>query len=156
MAPARRSPWTHARLASLAIVVAIASAACTGESSTTSEPSATQSPSPLPTGPIEFVPGSFVLQVAGVKADLDWKRSGIRLQVDNAGEEPIGEPSIYVITHTQDTVDGSIAGAAEIDGGAGATFDVTFPEELVLDDVGLVILSFGGENYGAMAPEIAA
>ena len=42
--------------------------------------------------------------------------------------------------------------AATIPDGESATFQVTFPDDVDERTVGLVILSFGDSNYGALAP----
>jgi hypothetical protein len=41
---------------------------------------------------------------------------------------------------------------ATIPDGETATFTITFPEQVNPDTVGLLVLLFGGSNYGAMKP----
>ena len=45
-----------------------------------------------------------------------------------------------------------VTDAATIPDGESATFAVTFPDDVDERTIGLVILSFGDSNYGALAP----
>jgi hypothetical protein len=53
---------------------------------------------------------------------------------------------------TGEQQDGAVTDAVAIPDGESATFQVTFPDDVNERTVGLVILSFGDSNYGALAP----
>jgi hypothetical protein len=50
------------------------------------------------------------------------------------------------------TVDATVEPPEGVDPGGEATFTVTFPDTLDPADAGLLILRFGEETWGAMAP----
>jgi hypothetical protein len=148
------------RLAATA-VLAVALSACTSPTTTTTSTSAPTSPasptatqSPIPSGPIVFVPGEFSIDFAEVRSDLSWDGGEGTLHVTNDSDTPVGAPALYAVTRQSTTVDATIQDAAKVDPGEDATFTVVFPDTLNPDDAGLLILSFGGESWGAMAPVV--
>ena len=88
---------------------------------------------------------------------LAFLKSKLLLPAEPSEEgEPTGAelaaPSLYLITGDDARVDAAIADAAVIPDGEEAMFQVTFPGEIDVATLGLVILSFGDQNYGGMAP----
>lgn len=77
------------------------------------------------------------------------------LQVSNGSGAELGPPGMYVVTRTGEQVDGVVQDAAAVLDGEEATFEVTFPDPVTEGTVGLVILLFGDDNYGAMTPVAA-
>jgi hypothetical protein len=140
----------------LLVVLALAAVSCTG-GSTTAETSATSAGSPPPSVNVSatIVPGVWTYDLRGLKATFTWKESGQpTLSVKNGSGAEVGAPSIYVVTQEQKYVDGSIDGAQPIADGASGDYTVTFPSDLQRDDVGLVVLTLGDENYGALGPKV--
>ena len=75
------------------------------------------------------------------------------MEVDNASGFPLGKPDLYVLDGlTGARIDGSVLEAQPIEDGATASFQVQFPPEVTPKSLGLVILLFGSDNYGAFAP----
>ncbi len=140
------------------MTVVLVLGACTGGSTSepTSPPSSTPtaSDSPIPTGQIVFVPGEFFIDFAEVRSDLTWNGGAGELHVTNASDTGLGVPGVYAITTASTTVDAEVEPAEEIPAGAEATFTVTFPDTLDPADAGLLVLSYGEESWGAMAPVV--
>jgi hypothetical protein len=74
--------------------------------------------------------------------------------VDNRTGIDVGAPAVYVVTQDQKHVDGSLDASAPLADGSSGTYTVTFPTDLTRDDVGLVVLELGDENWGALAPKV--
>lgn len=138
------------------IVVLLALAfgvACTGDGN--EEPTRTPSASPtspIPTGPVRFEPGHYRYEFGGVTADLVFDGSSATLDVNNASGAELAAPSLYVIDGSGAHQDGVVADATPIPDGESATFDVTFPDDVTDETIGLVDLLFGDSNYGLLAP----
>jgi len=136
----------------------LALGACTGGGSTSAGPSSsepTATASTIPSGPISFVEGEYRTEYADVTADLSWNGGTGELHVVNASELGLEAPALHAVTSEPATVDASVEGAAPIAAGEEATFAVAFPETLEPVEAGLIILSFGDESWGAMAPVVA-
>jgi hypothetical protein len=148
---------TARRLAVTALLV-VASAGCTGSTTTPTSPASTSSSgptvteSPIPSGPITFVPGEFQIIWADVEADLTWNGGAGELRVTNDSTTPLGPPGLYAVTDASTKVSAKVEPAQETTAGDDGTFTVTFPDSLNPDDAGLLILSFGNESWGAMQP----
>ncbi len=144
------------------MVLAVAAAACTGDDIPTTEPprqgvgnpSAPAPPSRDP-GATEFIRGEFSYEYLGVTATLSWKDDGATLEIENAGDNELGEPGLYAVTNDQREVNAQLRGAEPILAGDSAVFDVVFPDNVTLDETGLVVLLFGDQNWGALAPVAA-
>ncbi len=141
----------------LPLIVLVAAAACTGDGDDgqTPTPTATTT-SPVPTGPVRFEPGAYRWEFGGVTADLVFDGSDATMDVENASGAELAAPSLYVVEGSGTRRDGVVADAAPIPDGESATFQVTFPAQVTDETIGLVILLFGGSNYGAFAPVPAA
>lgn len=75
------------------------------------------------------------------------------MDVDNGSGYALGKPDLYVLDGLTGTrIDGKVLDAQPIEDGATATFQVQFPPEVTPKSLGLVILLFGSDNYGAFAP----
>ena len=141
----------------LFVALALVAVSCTGGSSTTIAPSPPVGGSPPPSVNVQatIVPGVWTYDLRGLKATFTWKE-GVQptLGVKNASGAEVGAPAIYVVTQEQKRVDGSIDSAQPIADGGSGDYSVTFPSDLQRDDVGLVVLELGDENYGALAPKV--
>jgi hypothetical protein len=138
-------------------LLALFGAACTGDDGPTpsTQTSASESVRSVPSkdiGDTVFVPGEFSYEYLGVKATLSWAGSSAELRVDNGGDTELGRPGLYAVTNDQREVPAELPGAAPVPPGGSATFDVTFPRGVTLEQTGLVVLLFGDQNWGALAP----
>lgn len=134
------------------LVVALAAVACTKKAPSVS-PSTSSGATTTPSSSVSQVPitpGEFEYQNAGLDVKLDLKTS--TMVVDNGSGHDLAKPDLYVFLATGKRVDGKVTDAAPITNGAKQTFHVEFPPEVNDKSVGLVILLFGSDNYGAFAP----
>jgi hypothetical protein len=146
-----------ARVVVPALAAALALAACTGDTTptgSTSSSSSTVSESPIPSGPIDFVPGEYFLDEADVQARLSWDGGTGTLEVTNNSEDPIGAPTLYAVTQDQQQVDATVDGGS-IAPGDSTTVEVVFPDALTPPDVGLLVIGFGDISYGVIPPVVA-
>ena len=141
------------RILPLIVFVAVLGAACTGGDGEqpTPAPSSTTT-SPVPTGPVRFEPGHYAYEFSGVTVDLVFDGSDASMDVNNASGAELAAPSLYVVMGTGEQRDGVVADAVAIPDGGSATFQMTFPDDVNEGTLGMVILSFGDSNYGALAP----
>jgi hypothetical protein len=125
---------------------------CTGDGEP--PPSDTQSPAtPTETSAPAFTPGSFRYQNAGLQVGLDLDGNTGTMEVDNGSGYALGKPDLYVLDGLTGThIDGKVLDAQPVPDGDRATFQVQFPPEVTPKSLGLVILLFGTDNYGAFAP----
>jgi hypothetical protein len=143
----------------LLLVACLAAASCTGDDgdgdggSSTGPTASVSAPPTVDQGPVDFEPGAFRYEFGGVTAELtlDEDAAGT-LDVKNATGAELAVPALYLITGDDARVDATIAGAATIPDGEQASFQVAFDEPVDIATLGLVILEFGDQNYGGMAP----
>jgi hypothetical protein len=141
----------------LAPLVLVGALACTNGSSTDSAASSTASESapPTTTTDVTIVPGEWTYEYLGVKATFDWKEgSAPSLHVKNGSDNPVGAPDVYIVTKDQRHVDGKAANAAALDPGQAGDYTITFPDGLTVNDLGLVVLTLGDVNWGALGPKV--
>ena len=140
----------------LLVLLAISAVACTGGGAATDTAASSPPPSPPPSSNVDvrMVPGVWAYDLRGLKATFTWKDAPPTLSVDNGTGIDLGAPAIYVVTQDQRRVDATLDGAAPLGDGAEADYTVAFPGGLTRDDVGLVVLEFGDENWGALAPKV--
>lgn len=144
------------RFVAPAILLVVLGAACTGDGSdVTPTDSGSQSASGQPTdvAPPSFTPGQFKYQNAGLQVDLHLESNTGTMDVDNGSGYALGKPDLYVLDGlTGKHIDGKVLDAQPVADGAQASFQVQFPSEVTPKSLGLVILLFGSDNYGAFAP----
>jgi hypothetical protein len=143
-----------ALLAPLALAVAVA---CTGGSSTDSAATSVTPATAPPTATtdVSIVPGEWTYEYLGVKASFDWKEgSPPTLHVKNGSDNPVGAPDVYLVTKDQRHVDGKADSAAPLDPGQSGDYTITFPDGLTVNDLGLVVLTLGDVNWGALGPKV--
>ena len=136
-------------------------AACTGGGD--EEPSAQPtSPSCAPgecvvssdPGDTAYQPGEYEYTFNGVTANFSLDSGTLEVKNDSPAE--IGKPGMYVISGDDQRYEASVEAPAVIPQGESATFSVTFPDQVDATSVGLMVLLFGGSNFGAMHPVPAA
>jgi hypothetical protein len=145
----------------LVVLLTVFAAACTGGGD--GEPSASPtSPSCAPgecvvnsdPGDIVYQPGEYEYTFNGVTANLSMDSGTLEVKNDSPAE--IGKPGMYVISGDDQRYEASVEAPAVIPQGESATFTVTFPDQVDPASVGLMVLLFGGSNFGAMHPVPAA
>ena len=141
----------------VAVLVALPLAACTGDPEPSTPPTsgATPTGSPIPEGPVSFVPGEFATNVSNVAVALTWDGGTGEMTVENGSSSELGQARLTAVTDEPAEVDATLEGPATIAVGGSATFEVTFPESLAPAEAGLLLLSFGGDSWGALSPVVA-
>jgi hypothetical protein len=144
------------RSVAIALVSLLALAACTGDDD---PPAATASPdgetstsaAPTPAETFTGAPGTatytYALDDLTVTVELDGSEGTMR--VENGSEHDLDAPDLYVLDATDgDEVDGEVLASAPVPAGGSATFNVAL-DGIGVEDVGLLVLLFGADNYGA-------
>jgi hypothetical protein len=133
-------------------VAVLAAAGCTGDGSSAPRSTST-TPTAAPTTPVVITPGEFRYANAGLVVTLELHTNVGTMVVDNGTDHDLAKPDVYVIDGTTgEQIDGKVADAAAVAQGETATFEVEFPQGVDQKSLGLVILEFGSDNYGAFAP----
>jgi hypothetical protein len=143
------------RRRSLALLALVAvGAACTGSSTPPGGPTGrTSAPTATTTTPVVITPGAFRYANAGLVVTLTLKTNTGTMTVDNGSDHDLAKPDLYVLDgSTGKQIDGRVVDPQPIAQGGKATFHVEFPPEVNDKEIGLVILLFGPDNYGAFAP----
>ena len=135
-------------------LIGLAAAACTKSGNSTPLPdSSGPTPTETTTTPVVITPGEFRYTNAGLDVMLELKTNVGSMVVDNGTDHDLAKPDVYVLDGTTgQQIDGKVVEAAPIAQGETATFDVQFPVGVDDKSLGLVILLFGSDNYGAFAP----
>ena len=142
----------------LTVVFCLLAAACTGgdDEPSVSPSSASCEPSECPVssdrGDIVYQPGRYKYSFNEVSATFAMDGSAGSLEVENGSGAEIGNPGMYVVSGDGKRFAGTVDSPAPIADGGSGTFTVTFPKQVKPGTVGLVVLLFGGSNYGAMEP----
>jgi hypothetical protein len=141
----------------LALTLAVAASACTEGDDGPSDVSSTPSVSgggvvSEDTGNTEFLPGRFIYQFNSITAQAAFEANVATMTIRNGTGSDLGAPSLYVVGTDDRRYDGMVEGAAPVADGDQVTLDFTFPDQVMPQTIGLVILSFGDDNVGAMSP----
>lgn len=122
---------------------------CTGDTSAPPTPGAT-SPSAVTS---DNGPARYSYDDLGIEAALEFDGDEGTLEVANSTGGELGAPTPYLLhAESGEVVDLGVTPAEEIPDGGSASFSVSLPAET---PIGLVILRFGQDEYGAMLPEVA-
>jgi hypothetical protein len=135
------------------LLLAIALGACTGDDGDATAPSGQSLTSDVPTPAQTFTgaPGTAVYEYAneGLLVTLELDGSEGTLEVDNGSTNDLDPPDVYVEDAVDGhEIDGEVVNSAPVAAGERATFDVTL-DGVTVDDIGLLVLLFGADNYGA-------
>jgi hypothetical protein len=135
------------------LLLAIALGACTGDDGDATAPSGPSPTSDVPTPAQTFTgaPGTAVYEYAneGLLVTLELDGSEGTLKVDNGSSNDLDPPDVYVEDAVDGhEIDGEVVNSAPVAAGERATFDVTL-DGVTVDDIGLLVLLFGADNYGA-------
>lgn len=144
---------TTGRFALLLVALALLAAACTGGGA--DDPNGNgnvdASPDGSPTVTVTGPPGTAVYRYAnaGLVATLQLKGTGGTLEIDNDTGRTLPKPDFYILdARDGHRIEGKVADPAEIPDGERVRFDVSF-SGIELRNIGLVLLLFGRDNYGA-------
>lgn len=139
-------------VAPVALLAALGGA-CTGDGRPQPSDTPSHPATPVEATPPVFTPGSFRYQNAGLQVGLKLDGNTGTMEVDNGSGYALGKPDLYVLDGlTGKHIDGKVLDPQPVPDGGQATFQVQFPPEVTAKSLGLVILLFGSDNYGAFAP----
>jgi hypothetical protein len=145
---------TTRRFAALALASALFLGACTGGEEDPNGEDLTGATGSQDTGPTPaqtFTPGVgvFTYENAGLKVTVNIEGTSGTVEVDNGTDHDLEQLDLYVL----DAVDGheiqvEVRGSTPVAAGDPATFEISLGETEV-DQIGLLVLLFGKDNYGA-------
>ena len=134
------------------LVLAIALTACDGGGQSSNAATKTTSAVvPTPAETFTGAPGTATYEYAneGLLVTVKLDGSDGTMDVKNSSDNDLEAPDLYVLDAADGhEVDGSVLDAAPIAAGETASFDVRL-DDLTVDDIGLLVLLFGADNYGA-------
>jgi len=134
------------------LVFAIVLAACDSGGEPSNTPSKTTSAVvPTPAETFTGAPGTATYEYAneGLVVTVTLDGSDGTLDVENDSDNDLEAPGLYVLDAVDGhEVDGTVLDAAPVAAGDTASFNVRL-DDLTVDDIGLLVLLFGADNYGA-------
>ena len=135
------------------LCLAIALGACTGGNGGTTGATGASMTSEVPTPAQTFTgaPGTATYEYAneGLLVTVGLDGSDGTLEVENDSQHDLDPPGLYVEDAVDGgEVDGEVLDSAPVAAGETATFDVRL-DGITVDDIGLLVLLFGADNYGA-------
>jgi len=139
----------------VALAIVITASGCTGGDDAATPATVTPSGEGVvsgDTGDTAFAPGRFIYQFNSITAQATFDGSVATMNVRNATGAELGPPSLYVLGADDRRYDGQVDGAGPIGDGEQATLEFVFPSAVSPQSIGLVVLTFGEDNVGAMAP----
>jgi hypothetical protein len=138
------------------MLLAFLASACTGDvDGATSRPPATPSGQGViseDTGDTEFLPGRFIYQFNSITAQAAFEGNVATMNIRNGTGAELGVPSLSVLGADDRRYEGVVEGAGPIGDGEQVSLEFTFPDAVNPPSIGLVVLTFGDDNVGAMAP----
>ena len=144
---------TTGRLLVLVLGLSIALSACTGDDGDKQDGKGSTGPEPTPSD-VVIEPGDsgvYRYANAGLVVTLDLEAGTLEIQNETGRELP--KPDFYVLEALDGTqVDGRVESSASVPAGETATFDVVL-EGIAAEDIGLVVLLMGQDNYGAFVQQ---
>lgn len=146
------------RFVALALALAALFAACTddGGGGEPTGPSATGGtgtttggvgPTPVTTGPAER--GTYEYVNAGLRVVVEIDGTEGTMEVENGTERELEPPDFYIRDARDGTqIEGDVTEPDSIPAGGTATFAISF-QGIEVRNIGLLVLLFGTDNYGA-------
>lgn len=138
------------------LAVVLGTTACTGDDTPEPPPNPTATGPTGPTEPVgavEFVPGEYVFDFAGVKAALSFDGNSASLSITNRTGGELGAPTIAAILRDGKRSPAEVEGAAALSDGEQVELTVRFDEGVTQGTVGAVELGFGDDVWSWMAPK---
>jgi hypothetical protein len=134
------------------LALAIVLAACDGGGQPSNAATKTTSAViPTPAQTFTGAPGTATYEYAneGLLVTVKLDGSDGKMDVKNDSDNDLDAPGLYVLDAADGhEVDGTVLDAAPVAAGDTASFDVRL-DDLSVDDIGLLVLLFGADNYGA-------
>jgi hypothetical protein len=134
------------------LALAVLLAACDGRGEPSTSPSKTTSAIvPTPAETFTGAPGTATYEYAneGLVVTVQLDGSDGTLDVKNNSSNDLDAPGLYVLDAVDGReVDGTVLDASPVAAGGNASFGVRL-DDLTVDDIGLLVLLFGADNYGA-------
>ena len=146
----RRPPRSAPRsVLTVLLVLTLPLAACTGDD----EPSGGADSTPATSPPPVTSADSYVFtDAAGIEARLALEGESAVLTIENDTGEALPEPGVYVLDARDGRrVDWTVLGADAAPKGE-SEWQVERPPMPEAKHIGLVVMLFGGEDYGAFVP----
>ena len=134
------------------LALAIAVAGCDGGGEPSNAVTKTTSAIvPTPAETFTGAPGTATYEYAneGLVVTVTLDGSDGTIDVENDSSNDLDPPGLYMLDAADGhEVDGTVLDAAPVAAGGRASFDVRL-DDLTADDIGLLVLLFGSDNYGA-------
>ncbi len=141
----------------LLLVVGIAVGACTGDggggtatpTGGTAGTGGTAATGPTPVVSGAATSGTYQYVNAGLHVTMRIEGTAGTMEVENGSGHELGDPGFYILdARDGHEIDGVVSSPAPIADEQTATFDISF-SDVEVRNIGLVILLFGADNYGA-------
>lgn len=143
------------RSESVAVLAVVLLVACTGGVDGANGPTDVTTTTFVPTPAETFTgaPGTAVYTYAnggGLVVTVELEGNAGTMTVDNGTEGELGPPGVYVLDAIDGhRIEGEIAAAVPVAAGERVTFDLTVDEITDAENIGLLVLLLGADNYGA-------
>jgi hypothetical protein len=145
------------RFIALALALAGLLASCTGDgdggdatgpgTGGTGPTTGSVGPAPVTTGPAAR--GTYEYVNAGLRVVVEIDGTEGTMEVENGTERDLESPDFYILDARDGTeIEGEVAEPEPTPAGETATFDISF-EGIEVRNIGLLVLLFGTDNYGA-------
>jgi hypothetical protein len=106
-----------------------------------------------PSTPSRSVRGDFVYVGGGIEASVTFRGFHGRLRVRNSTGELLPRPGFYVLDARDGSrIDGAVPEGRPVPNGESSTFGIRMRRRIDPKNIGLAVLLFGGEDYGAFVP----
>jgi outer membrane protein assembly factor BamB len=144
------------RFVALALVSVLTFVACTDRDDSPATTASTgedgsDSATPTPAATFTGAPGTatytYALDELTVTVEFDGSEGTMLVQNDTGVD--LGAPDLYAFDAADGhEIDGQVISSSRVPAGSSATFDVSF-DGIGVEDIGLLLLRFGSEDYGA-------
>jgi hypothetical protein len=138
------------------LAVVVVTTACTGDDAPEPPNPTATGPTGQPTGPqgpVEFVPGEFVFDFAGVKAALSFDGNTANQSITNRTGGELGPPQVAALLRDGELSPAEVAGAGPLGDGEQVELTVQFQEGVTQGTVGAVQIGFGDDVWSWMTPK---
>jgi hypothetical protein len=139
----------------LLVAVSLLGAACDsgGDTDGDNPPPDGQMESPRPDegpGTVGTTPGKYEYRNAGLIAKMNLETDPATLTIVNDTGRTLPKPDFYILDARDGTqIDGKVDASSSIPDGQEKQFDITIQGQIELQNIGLVLLLMGEDNYGA-------
>lgn len=135
--------------AALIMASTVMLAACTGDGADETG----GAPPTSPIAPVSAEPGTYVYEFNGVRATFRLHGSSGSIDIRNGTGSRLAPPSLSILAAADGAeLEAELQGAGPLGRGDRRIFDVSLGQPVHPRDVGLVVLSFGRDVWGALSP----